>query len=104
MSSLDMTVFHNLGSLILGFGTLIMAGWAVFVRARQSSAYLSAGSFGLCALSLLLQLAEIGHRVRTGDLSAVMDTMQAVWLAAAVLFSLTLIVNAAALLRHHRRG
>ena len=104
MDSLDMTILFNLGSLFLGICALLLAGWAVFVRTRQSSLPLTAGSFCLCALSLLLQLAEIGHRVRTGDLSAVMDTMQAVWLAAAVLFSLTLIVNAAALLRHRRRG
>jgi len=104
MDSLDMTILFNLGSLFLGICALLLAGWAVFVRTRQSSLPLTAGSFCLCALSLLLQISEIGHRVRIGDLSAVMDTMEAVLFAGAALFILTLILNAATVIRQRKRG
>ena len=103
MSSLDQTIVCNIGSVCMGMCALLLAGFAVGVRTQGRSARLSACSFCLCGLSLLLQLAEISHRVRMGDLSAVMDTIQAVLFAASVLFLLTLIVNAAALLRHRKR-
>ncbi len=102
MSNLQLTAFLNLASLFSGLAALLLAGCAVFARNRRRSSGLTGGSFCLCALSLLLQLAEIGHRANTGDFSAIDDTIQAVLFAASALFLLTSALNAAALLRRRR--
>lgn len=104
MNLLDMTVFFNIGSLMLGLSALVMAGFAVGVRSQKRSLRLMAGSFCLCAFSLLLQLAEIAHRVRIGDLSAVMDTIEVILFAGAALFMLTVLLNTAAMIRQRKRG
>ncbi len=104
MNSLEITVFFNIGSLLLGLSALVMAGFAVGVRSQKRSLRLMAGSFCLCAFSLLLQLAEIAHRVRIGDLSAVMDTIGGILFAGAALFMLTVILNTAAMVRQRKRG
>ena len=104
MNSLEITVFFNIGSLLLGLSALVMAGFAVGVRSQKRSLRLMAGSFCLCAFSLLLQLAEIAHRVRIGDLSAVMDTIGGILFVGAALFMLTVIINTAAMVRQRKRG
>ena len=104
MNSLKITVFFNIGSLMLGLSALVMAGFAVGVRSQKRSLRLMAGSFCLCAFSLLLQLAEIAHRVRIGDLSAVMDTIEVILFAGAALFMLTVLLNTAAMIRQRKRG
>lgn len=100
MSSLEQSIFYNLGSLILGLAALLLAGFAFGVRPRSRSKSLTAFSFCLCALSLLLQIAEIDHRVQINDFAAIADTIRAVRWAASALFVLTAAGNAAALIRH----
>lgn len=84
---------NNLLSLLFG---LVSWGMGIGAVARSHSRLLSAGSILLCALSLMLQLAEIHRLVQLGDWSALMDTMDAVLLAAAVLLAVTAGLNIAA--------
>lgn len=100
MLSLNLTIFYNLGSLVLGCAALLTACISVIVRSDHRAARLSAGSFCLTALSLLLQIAEISHRVRGNDFSAVDDTIGAVLFASAALFVLTAAINGVSLIRH----
>ena len=51
------------------------------------------GCFVLCLLALLLQLAELTHRAAMGDTSAILDTVCAVFLAAATLSAGTVLLN-----------
>lgn len=91
----------NIGSLLLG-----LAAWALPAAAlvsRRRSALLPAASFSLCSLSLLLQLCNTQYLVTLRDWSAIEDTHFAVVFAAAVLLSVTAILNLAAWLLSRRR-
>lgn len=88
-----MTTFLNLSSLFLGLGAWGVALWGVVRRRPQLL------SVVLCALPLLLELYEVGNRVRVGDVSAVMDTIRAVNIAGTVLVAVTLLMNLLAFLR-----
>jgi cytochrome c oxidase subunit 4 len=52
---------------------------------------------GACALSLVLQIFEIRATVMINDWTALMDTIDAIAFAAAVLLAVTLLLNAAVL-------
>lgn len=92
-----MTAFYNIGSLVLGLAAWIFALLAIKNRQNKPAHFLSVGSFSACALSLLFQIFEVGNRVSKGDLSAVMDTIRAVMIAAALLVLVTVILNLYAL-------
>ncbi len=92
-----MTAFYNIGSLILGLISWLLALLAIKNRQNKTAHFLSFGSFSLCALSLLFQIFEVGNRVAKGDLSAVMDTIRAVMIASALLVIITVILNLFAL-------
>ena len=96
-----MTSFCMIGSLILGIGAWISAFAGII--SRKQPCLFSAGSFALCALSLLLQLREIKYLAGIGDFSVIDDTIHAVVLAASVLVGVTVILNAAAIVRAKRR-
>lgn len=84
----------NIGSLLLG-----LAAWVLPVAAmvcRQKPSLLCAASFSLCSLSLLLQICYTQYLVTIRDWSAIEDTHYAVVFAAAVLLSVTAILNLAA--------
>ena len=56
-----MTSFHMVGSLILGVAAWLLAFAGII--SKKMPYLFSAGSFALCALSLLLQLLEIKYLV-----------------------------------------
>lgn len=60
-------------------------------------------SISACALSLCFQIINIYDLVRIGDLSALMDTIGAVAIAASVLFIVTIILNAITLMVYRAR-
>ena len=87
------TPILNISSLLLG-----LAAWGfgiAGVRRRQ----VSLTSFALCLFSLVLQFLELTHRAHIGDTSAILDTVGAVTLSAAVLSTITLFLNTLAYLR-----
>ena len=53
-------------------------------------------AFGFCLLALVLQFAELTHRAEIGDISAILDTVRAITLAAATLSAGTISLNALA--------
>ena len=83
----------NLGSLILGICAWLFGGLAIGARDSLSSHRDTSISFSLCAVSVLLQLFEIGRRISGGDFSAVEDTIRAVQSASAALVSVTVILG-----------
>ena len=92
-----MTTVLHLSSLILGLSAWAVALWGVIRKEpRRLSCF-------LCALPLLLELYEVGNRVRMGDLSAVMDTIRAVNIAGMVLVAVTLLLNLLASYRKKNR-
>ena len=96
-----MSAFFNLGSLLLG-----LAAWGLpflAVKKKDQFGLCCLGSFGCCILSLLFQLFEVKNRVNLGDWSALMDTMQAVILAAVAMVVIMVVCNLFALLRAARR-
>ena len=86
--------FFNVASLLLG-----LVAWALpistIITRRYRAAYPSV-SFGLCSLSLLLQLMQVQNLVRKQDWSALMDTWYAVVFAGIVLLLVNLVANIAA--------
>ena len=83
----------NVSSLLLG-----LAAWGFGIAALRRRK-ISLTSFALCLLALVLQFAELTHRAQIGDVSAILDTVQAVTMAAAVLSAGTLFLNTLAYLR-----
>lgn len=87
-------MLYNIAGIVLG-----LCAWGAAAAALAAKKYppaVSVASFGCALAALLCQLLELARRVRIGDLSAVMDTVTAVCLAAAVLCAGTLLLNAAA--------
>lgn len=90
-----MSIILNLGSIILG-----LAAWAIPVSCivkKSGSSLPSVFSFTACIVSLLMQLAELRHRVQIEDWSALLDTVDAVMMSAVVLAAVTLLLNIIAL-------
>ena len=89
-----MVAFFNVASLLLG-----LVAWALpistIITRRYRAAY-PVASFGLCALSLLLQLMQVQARVYRQDWSALIDTQYAVVFAGIVLLLVNLVANIAA--------
>ena len=82
----------NVSSLLLG-----LAAWGFGIAALRRGK-ISLTSFALCLLALVLQFTELTHRAQIGDVSAILDTVQAVTQAAAVLSAGTLFLNTLAYL------
>lgn len=85
----------NLLSLALGLAAILFAIHSIRVHFCPACCILS---FTCCCGALTSQLLEVRHLVDIGDWSALMDTMDAVIFAAAVLFALTVFLNLLALL------
>lgn len=82
---------YNIGSLILG-----LVAWAIPLFAigkKYRFALCCIGSLSCCVVSLLLQLLEVKRRVLLSDWSALMDTMNAVVLAAVVMICGVIVMN-----------
>ena len=84
---------YNLISLLLG---LLSWGLGLGAVLRPGTRWLSIGSLLSCGGALLVQLLEVHRRVELGDWTALMDTMDAVVLAAIVLLAVTALLNLAA--------
>ena len=87
------TPLLNVSSLLLG-----LAAWGFGIAALRRRK-ISLTSFALCLLALVFQFAELTHRAQIGDVIAILDTVQAVTMAAAVLSAGTLFFNTLAYLR-----
>ena len=72
--------------MLLGLASWLLGGGAI---AKPETRCLSLASLGLCGASLLAQLLEVHRRVEQQDWSALLDTMDAVLLAAIVLLVVT---------------
>lgn len=86
---------YNVGSLALG-----LAAWLIPLFAISKSdrfALCCIGSLSCCTISLLFQLLEVQSRVHINDWSALMDTIDAVILAAVVLLCGLIVTNLIAL-------
>ena len=96
-----MLSFVSLHLLSLSAGILawVLGAWAVTSKKQRKAYGLSVASLSLCVIALLAQLMELGRLVLKEDLSAVMDTINAVNFAAIVLVVVTLVLNVAAVLR-----
>ena len=81
------TAILNVSSLLLG-----LTAWALCVRAVRRER-MSLGSFFCCLLAMVLQFAELYHRAEIGDISAILDTVWGILLAASTLAAGTLILN-----------
>lgn len=87
---------NNLLSLLLGLVSWGLGLGAIF---KPGLRWLSPASFLACGVSLLLQLAEVRRRVGLQDWAALVDTMDAVLLAAGILLTVTALLNLTAWLR-----
>lgn len=87
----------NIGSLILGVCAWLFGGLAIGTPNAFSSHRNTLVSFGLCAVSLVLQLMEVNRRVFLGDYAAIEDTIRAVVIASVALVAITIILNLVAL-------
>lgn len=97
----------NAGSFIFGLTAWIVPViclWRYHKVSYKRCLASTVVSMGACASSLCLQIFEIQHRVSLQDWSALMDTSHAVSLAAALLLAVTIILNAAALVRYSGGG
>ena len=101
MSSLQITIINNIGSVVLGVVACVLACLATSRKQVHSLHRYCVGSFTFCGLSLLLQFFEIGNRVNSGDFAAIDDTIRAVIIAVTVLVGITVALNIVALAKGH---
>ena len=88
-------LFH-IGSLISGVGAWIFAICAIANRQKVKALKNTALSFCFSTLSLLFQFFETNRLVKIEDLSAIMDTSNAVLIASLVLVIINVVLNSAA--------
>lgn len=89
----------NIGSLVLGFCAWLFGGLAIGTPTASPAHRNTVVSFGLCTVSLLLQLLEVNRRVLLGDYAAIEDTIRAVVIASVALVVITIILNVVALVK-----
>ena len=89
----------HLLSLATGIAAWVFGSWAVASKTGRKAYVFSVTSLSLCSIAVVSQLIEIGRLVEKNDLSAVMDTIRAVNIAAVVLVVVTLVLNAVAFIR-----
>ncbi len=86
-----MSAILNLSSIILGsIGLLIPV---IALKGVKFPLSFTLYSFIACTLAIILQLYELRHRVEIGDISAVMDTINAICSVSLVLLIGTIVVN-----------
>ena len=101
----DMTAWMTFGELALGLAAWGLALAALFlVRKRTAAQLCGLGSLACCAASLCVVVFDFAHLADIGDTSAFLDTANAFRLAAGLLLTVTLVLNAAALVLRFRRG
>ncbi len=89
-----MSAFLNLGSLVLGLISWIIPIVAISQYQKRKNVFsFSIISFSACALSLVLQIFEIKHRVHVEDWSALMDTIDVLSWVVVVLVVITIVLN-----------
>lgn len=86
---------YNIGSLVLGFAAWVIPLFAIGKKYRFALCCIE--SLSCCAISLLFQLLEVQSRVHINDWSALIDTINAVVLAAVVLICGVFVANLIAL-------
>lgn len=87
---------YNLLSLTLG---LLAWGLGITAICKKSRPGYSFGSMALCGVSLVLQLFEVSRRAQIPDFPAIQDTAPTVANAAALLLTVSVLLNGIALLR-----
>lgn len=97
MTSLQLSMLLNIGSIIIGLGAWALAFLALSAKRTITSRRFSLTSFSCCAISLILQFCEIANRANRGDYAAIEDTIRAIIIAAIILVVITVILNIAAL-------
>lgn len=89
-----MTILWDAGSILLGLIALAVPAAALFGRSKKNAGTLAIFSFTACSLALFFQLMELAQLTEKGDVSALMDTINARVLAAGALILLTVGMNA----------
>ena len=97
MTSLQLSMLLNIGSILIGLGAWALAFLALFAKRTITTHRFSVTSFSCCAISLILQFCEIANRANRGDYAAIEDTIRAIIIAAIILVAGTVILNVVAL-------
>lgn len=103
MTSLQISIFLNILSLIWGVSAWLLAILAVTASKAITSHRNTILSFIFCILALVSQFFEINNRVNIGDYAAIEDTIRAVLIAAIVLIFTTVALNIAALVKSKKK-
>lgn len=95
----------NLGSLILGIAAWVLAIVGIIAPKSEGARKLvfSTISMGACAGSICLQTFYSRHLVRIEDWSALTDTASAVAFVCAVLFGVSVLLNALSVYFYYKR-
>lgn len=97
MTSLQLSMLLNIGSILIGLGAWTLAFLALSAKRTITSRRFFVTSFSCCAISLIFQFCEIANRANRGDYAAIEDTIRAIIIAAIILVTVTAILNVAAL-------
>ena len=97
MTSLQITMVLNIGSVLFGLSAWALSFFALSSKKSIIVHRFAVASFSGCAISLVLQFCEIANRVNRGDFAAIEDTIRAIIFAAIVLVVVTVILNIMAL-------
>ena len=97
-------MWYSVIILVFGLAAWGLALAALFLGRKRGAAQLCGmGSLACCAASLCVVVLDFAHLADIGDTSAFLDTANAFRLAAGVLLTVTLALNAAILTLCFRR-
>ena len=90
----------NLGSILLGLAAWGCPAWYLSrrMKGKERSGWSHLASLGCCGASLWFQILYDSHLARVGDVSAWLDTVDAVAKVSGFLLVTTLLVNVVVLL------
>ena len=103
MTSLQISLVLNIGSLVLGVGSWFFAILSITTPKAIKAHRNTVSSFFFCVLSLVFQLFEVSNRANIGDYAAIEDTIRAVLIASVVLITVTVALNAVALVKAEKK-
>ena len=89
-------MLYNILSILLGLAAWAVPVWILLGRTLPGGGKVLISGF-CCSAALLCQLLELARRVRLGDYAAIADTIRTVCIAAAVLCTVTFVLDLAAL-------
>ena len=87
------TVIFSVGSIITGLIAWGIPIWQVTIGQTSKTVILTVSSFGFALLALMIQFFDIAREIYTGDIAAIIDTIEVLVMVVSLFSFITLLLN-----------